>query len=49
MIVLFSDKDTSIAIFSKLQSHGRINKVGSFGNTKMTELCERLCVCKRGS
>lgn len=49
IIVLLSDKDTSTSTFSKLQSHKRINKAGSFGNAKMTNLCERFClsVCKK--
>lgn len=44
-----SDKDTSTATFSGLQLHERINKIGTFGNTKMTNLCERFCVslCER--
>lgn len=47
--MLLSDKDMSTAIFSKLQSNERMNKVPSFGNAKMINLCERFCVsvCKR--
>lgn len=44
--MLLSDKDMSTATFSKLQSHERMNKAGSFGNAKMTNLCERFCVQK---
>jgi len=42
--MILSDKDTSTATLPKLQSHERMNKAGSFGNTKMTGLCERFCV-----